>query len=138
MSLDRCDACSYCQTRFDIIAVKFRMNGVRMVSTCPICGIASVDDCGLSKDRGRQRDTNLTRPLFSTLSMVLNMIETLNSQFKYIVAFVVAAVVVAAVLRHTIHVYGGISRGDICVAALIALGPAVAVFLFFQASSNRG
>jgi hypothetical protein len=138
MGLDQHDACPYCQARPDIICVKFRMSGVRMVSACPICGMASVDDCGPAKDPRRQSARDLTKALFSTLRMVLNMMETLNSRFRYVVVFVVAAVVVAAVLRHTIHVYGGISPGDICTHALIALWPAIALFLIFRARSRQG
>ncbi len=50
--------------------------------------------------------------------------DKLNEQFKYIVAFLIGAVIIAAVLRHTVHVYGGFSREEIRAGALIAI-PAV-------------
>ncbi len=50
--------------------------------------------------------------------------DGLNQQFKYIVAFLIGAVIIAAVLRHTVHVYGGFSREEIRAGALIAI-PAV-------------
>lgn len=49
-----------------------------------------------------------------------SMIDALNARFWHIIAFVLAAVAAAAFLRHTVHVYGGISREEIRVGALAA------------------
>jgi hypothetical protein len=54
--------------------------------------------------------------------------EALNARFRHVVAFAIAAVAIAALLRHTAHVYGGYSPADIRAWALMAV-PLVAVLL---------
>ena len=54
--------------------------------------------------------------------------DWLNRRFRYIVAFLSAAVIVAALLRHGFHVYGGASREEIREDSLIAI-PAVVVLV---------
>jgi hypothetical protein len=62
------------------------------------------------------------------------MEDALNSRLKYAIAFVIAAVIAAALLRHTVHVYGGFTREEIRVGALIALPM---VFVLFLARRRR-
>jgi hypothetical protein len=57
-----------------------------------------------------------------------NLQEGLNARFRHVVAFAMAAVAIAALLRHTAHVYGGYSPADIRAYALMAV-PLVAVLL---------
>jgi hypothetical protein len=45
----------------------------------------------------------------------------LEFRFRYLVVTVLAAILIAALLRHVLHVYGGLSREDIRADALIAL-----------------
>lgn len=47
------------------------------------------------------------------------MIESLNEQFWHAVMFFLAAVVSAALLRHAVHVYCGVSPEQIGTCALI-------------------
>ncbi len=62
--------------------------------------------------------------------------ESLNLRFRYVLAFLVGAVITAAVLRHAVHVYGGISREDIRAGALMAI-PAVALAIIFSRGRQR-
>lgn len=48
------------------------------------------------------------------------MLEVLNTRFRHVVVSLFAAVVSAALLRHTVHVYAGIDREEIRAGALIA------------------
>lgn len=48
-----------------------------------------------------------------------------NFRLRHLLGVFLAAVITAAVLRHVIHVYGGLSRQEIRTAALIALGVAI-------------
>jgi hypothetical protein len=42
-------------------------------------------------------------------------------RFRYLIGIVLATILIAALLRHVLHVYGGLSREDIRADALIAL-----------------
>ena len=57
-----------------------------------------------------------------------NLQEALNARFRHVVAFAITAVVIAALLRHTAHVYGRYSTADIRAYALMAV-PLVAILL---------
>jgi hypothetical protein len=54
--------------------------------------------------------------------------ETLNARFRHVLAFAITAVVIAALLRHTVHVYGGYSPADIRGYALMSI-PLVVILL---------
>jgi hypothetical protein len=58
----------------------------------------------------------------------LKMMQTLNARFRHVVVAAFAAAMIAALLRHTVHVYWGYSREEIRAAALLAV-PVVALFL---------
>jgi hypothetical protein len=62
------------------------------------------------------------------------MIQALNARFRHIIVAAFAAVIVAALLRHAVHVYGGYSREDIRAGALMAV-PLFALLLVL--GSNR-
>ena len=48
------------------------------------------------------------------------MLDPREFRLRYFVAIVVGTILIAALLRHLLHVYGGLSREDIRVDALIA------------------
>jgi hypothetical protein len=55
-------------------------------------------------------------------------------RLRYLLIVAVGTILIAALLRHILHVYGGLSREDIRVDALItALIVGVATFLFRKA-----
>jgi hypothetical protein len=47
--------------------------------------------------------------------------DPLKIRFRYILAFLFGAVIAAAALRHSVHVYGGFSREEIREDALLAI-----------------
>jgi hypothetical protein len=55
-----------------------------------------------------------------------NLQQALNARFRHVVVFATTAVVTAALLRHTVHVYGYYSPADIRAYALMTI-PLVAV-----------
>jgi hypothetical protein len=65
------------------------------------------------------------------------MEQAINARVKYTLVFFVAALLVAAVLRHTVHVYGGISREGIRAAALLALPAAFVAYHLLQRRYRR-
>ena len=48
------------------------------------------------------------------------MLDPREFRLRYVVVIVVGTILIAALLRHVLHVYGGLSREDIRVDALIA------------------
>jgi hypothetical protein len=58
--------------------------------------------------------------------------DSLNLRTRRVVAFVIGAVIVAAALRHSFHVYGGYSRPEIAMGALIALPAVMLIFLLLR------
>jgi len=63
--------------------------------------------------------------------------DALNARFRNLVTFVIAALVVAGLLRHVVHVYGGIAPADIRWFALILLAPIVLVMLALTVMQSR-
>jgi hypothetical protein len=43
LSEDQADCCPHCLKRFEIVHVRFRLNGTAMVACCPNCAMISVD-----------------------------------------------------------------------------------------------
>jgi hypothetical protein len=60
------------------------------------------------------------------------MIEALNSRVRSILFVAFAAVLVAAVLRHTLHVYGGFSPEGIRSESLLLVSALAIVVVFFR------
>ena len=58
-------------------------------------------------------------------------------RLRNFLAIVFAAVLIAAMLRHVLHVYGGIPREEIRADAFIAILIVAAVTVFFQRVSRR-
>ena len=66
------------------------------------------------------------------------MLDPREFRLRYLVAIMVGTILIAALLRHVLHVYGGISREDIRVDALIAaLIIGVAAILYKRAYRRR-
>ena len=58
-------------------------------------------------------------------------------RFRYLVGIVLAAILIAALLRHVLHVYGGLSREDIRADALIAVVVIVLTTILLRRLSRR-
>jgi hypothetical protein len=117
------DHCPYCRQVFEIICVKFAAFGARTVSRCPNCALAPTKPA--------------TKPASSTFDRAIKMIQALNSRFKVVVFLTFAAVLVAGILRHTLHVYGGIAPADIRSDSLLLVSAIAIVTLVFRASRRR-
>jgi hypothetical protein len=65
------------------------------------------------------------------------MEQAINARVKYTLLFLIAALLVAAVLRHTVHVYGGISPEEIRSATLLALPAAFCVYHLVRRRHRR-
>ena len=127
---DQTDFCPYCRSSFEIICVKFRFNGATMIATCPNCGMACAERWGAAEILNSAEKSYRTR--WNFWPGIASMMDALNLRFRHVVAFIVGALIVAAVLRHTIHVYGGFSREEIRAGALAALPAVVLAIIFLQ------
>lgn len=105
--------------------MKFRLDRTAMVLACPNCAIAIAEE--------GHRFAKIPRQ-FQTIELA---VDWLNRKFRYVLAFLMAAVLVAALLRHTFHVYGGFSREQIREDALLALPVVVLVFALLRKWHRR-
>ena len=58
---------------------------------------------------------------WNSLSSARKSGKPADSRFRHVTLFLIAAVITAAVLRHTVHVYGGIPPEEIRTAAVIGI-----------------
>lgn len=65
------------------------------------------------------------------------MLDPRDFRFRYLIGIVVAAILFAALLRHVLHVYGGLSREDIRADALIAIFVVVVTTILIRRLSRR-
>ena len=94
--------CPHCTTRLEVVHVKFRLASVAVVSGCPSCMIIIPDERHSSNGvGGARKPPNLAELARS----VFRMMEALNSRVRYALAFLIAALITAALLRHVVHVY---------------------------------
>jgi hypothetical protein len=129
---DQADFCPNCRSPFEIVTVKFRFNGTTMIVACPNCAIASRWRAAESLNNAKTLAINA-----QVFWRGIARMDSFERRFRYALAFLIAAVISAAALRHGVHVYGGFSREEIRVAALIAI-PAVALaIIFFQRKRHR-
>jgi hypothetical protein len=119
---NQADFCPRCGDPFQIIRVKFRFSGVATESVCPNCAIVSAAP-EIANQSGR-----INRYFWRRLARM----DSLNLQVRRVAALVIGAVIVAAVLRHAFHVYGGFSRPEIAVGALIAVPAVMLVIILLR------
>ena len=121
------DCCPHCGDPFQIICVKFGLRG-------------AATEFGLSELRACARGTRNRQtigqdhPISRARTCEDGM---LNLRTRRVVAFIIGAVIVAAILRHGFHVYGGYSRPEIAVGALIALPAVMLIFLLLRNATGE-
>lgn len=65
------------------------------------------------------------------------MLDPRDFRLRYFLLIAFAAIVIAAVLRHALHVYGGISPKDIGVDALLAAAAVGVIMIFLRNRFHR-
>jgi hypothetical protein len=130
------DLCPHCHSPFEIVCVKFGFGCPAMIASCPNCGLACPDEWGPANTKTldhREKSARIDRGIRQRKA---SMLDQLNLRFKYVLAFLIGAVITAAALRHGSHVYGGFSREEIRTGALIAI-PFVGLALIFFRRKRR-
>ena len=117
------DHCVNCGSALEIVSVKFRFHRTMILSSCPNCAIASAEErpTAGSKHYNARELTKIVRGLRQRTASTM---DSLSLRFRHVLAFLIGALITAAGLRHGFHVYGGFSREEIRLDALIAV-PAV-------------
>jgi len=122
---DQIDHCPYCRTRVEIVCLKFRFSSVATLSACP--------NCAMIVPEAQQKPTDR----FSAgepANAVAALWNGFRARLRHSWAFLVAAVMTAAVLRHTIHIHAGIAPTQIRGGALAA---AIVLALVFAVKKRR-
>ena len=130
------DLCPNCRSGLEIVCVRFRFAGTAAVWTCQNCAIAFADDSRstkLSRLEGAPNGVKRSRSFRTACAML----DILNSRFRYLVRFLIAALLTAALLRHTVHIYGGITPEGIRKGALFVLVPIALVLLALTVMGSR-
>lgn len=122
------DECPYCRRGLVIICVRFRLKSAVPMWHCPNCAVAMAADRSPTKSRSPDCAKKFALLARRWWAGACGMEQAINSRVKYTLAFFIAAILVAALLRHTVHVYAGFSREEIRAATLLALPTAVVLF----------
>jgi hypothetical protein len=137
MSEDQADFCPHCRSPLEIVFVKFRFGGTTMIARCPNCATTSAEVWCAGESKSLDNAEELARITRRFWQGVAIRMDSLDKRFRYVLAFLIGAVIAAAALRHVVHVYGGIPREEIRWDALMAI-PAVALaIIFFRRKHHR-
>ena len=136
VSEQQSDLCPHCHSPFQIVFVKFGFGSTAMIVSCQNCALASPDNWGTAKTKTLDRWEKSARISRGIWQRNASMLDQLNLRFKYVLAFLIGAVITAAALRHGAHVYGGFSREEIRSDALMAI-PFVALAAVFLRRKRR-
>ena len=111
------DLCPYCQSPFEIVYVKFGFAHTSLIVSCPNCAMSSAREWR-AESKALDRLKTLATTTRSFWQGVAGRMDALNLRSRYVLTFLIGAVITSALLRHIIHTYGGISREGIRAGAL--------------------
>lgn len=132
LSEDQADCCPHCRKPFEIVHVKFRLNGSAMIACCPNCAMVSADVWPAAESQiiDKAKKLAITRAFWQKVAT--RMMESTNDRFRHVLALLIGALATAASLRHLIHTYGGLPREEIRAAALVAIPIVALAIVFFR------
>jgi hypothetical protein len=102
LSEDQADCCPHCRKRFEIVLVRFRLNGTAMVACCPNCAMVSVDvfpAAGLQIIDKAKKLATATRAFWQKAAAPAT--ESTNDGFRYVRALLVGVLATAAIISFT-------------------------------------
>jgi hypothetical protein len=114
------DLCPHCQSPFEIVYVKFGFARTSLIVSCPNCAMSSAREWR-AESKALDRLKTLATNTRSFWQGVAGRIDALNLRSRYVLTFLVGAIITSALLRHIIHTYGGISREGIRAGALVTI-----------------
>jgi hypothetical protein len=114
------DLCPHCQSPFEIVYVKFGFARTSLIVSCPNCAMSSAREWR-AESKALDRLKTLATNTRSFWQGVAGRMDALNLRSRYVLTFLIGAVITSALLRHIIHTYGGISREGIRAGALVTI-----------------
>jgi hypothetical protein len=129
---DQADCCPHCRKPFEIVHVKFRLNGTATVACCPNCAMVSTDVLSAAEmEIIVEAKKQLATVMAFWQKVGAPMMESTNVRFRHAPALLVGALTTAASLRHAIRTYGGFSREE-GAGALVAVPIVALAIVFFR------
>jgi hypothetical protein len=128
--LSEADCCANCRIRFEIVSVKFKFGGVAMIASCPNCAV--VAEWPAAKPDILDRLRKFGASCFEPLGRAIGSVDPLSFRLRYFVEILFVTVIIAGLLRHVFHVYGGFSREEIRAGALMVIPVVTLAIMFFQ------
>jgi hypothetical protein len=129
---DQADCCPHCRKPFEIVYVKFRLNGTATVACCPNCAMVSTDVLPVAE---LQIIVEAKKQLATVMAFWQKvgapMMESTIVRFRHAPALLVGTLTTAASLRHAIRTYGGFSREE-GAGALVAVPIVALAIVFFR------
>jgi hypothetical protein len=114
------DLCPHCQSPFEIVYVKFGFARTSLIVSCPNCAMSSAREWR-AESKALDRLKTLATNTRSFWQGVAGRMGALNLRSRYVLTFLIGAIITSALLRHIIHTYGGISREGIRAGALVTI-----------------
>jgi hypothetical protein len=105
------EVCPHCRAVMQILLVRFRFSGTKLLASCPNCAMVSREDGPTDARKSYSRISKAGEIAMDQLSL----------RAWYVLGILFAALITAAFLRHGLHVYAGFERDEIRAYAVIAL-----------------
>src|SRR5260221_7401739 len=137
MNEDQTDCCPRCRSPLEIAFVKFGFGGPTIIACCPNCAMASAEVWRAGKSKTLDSADELARITRGFWQGVAIRMDSLDRQLRYVLAFLIGAVITAAALRHGVHVYGGIPPEENFWDSLIGLSAFLLPIVFFPTKRRR-
>ena len=130
MNEEQADYCANCRIRFEIVSVNFKFGGVAMIAHCPNC--AAVAEWPAAKSEILDDLKKFRAACLEALGRASGSMDPLGFRLRYFVATLFVTVIIAGLLRHVFHVYGGFSREEIRAGAPLVISVVALAIMFFQ------
>ena len=101
-----------------------------MIASCPNCAVVAEWPSAKPDILGKLGKLGVS--CFEPLGRAIGSMDPLSFRLRYFAAILFVTVLVAGLLRHVFHVYGGFSREEIRAGALMVIPVVALAIMFFQ------
>jgi len=93
------DLCPHCQSPFEIVYVKFGFARTSLIVSCPNCAMSSAREWR-AESKALDRLKTLATNTRSFWQGVAGRMDALNLRSRYVLTFLIGAIITSALLRH--------------------------------------